>query len=121
MKFANKEALMASINGWKETLRTNIYHPKPDPLPEVIEQFPPELNQMVLEASGHKAEHDRLWEDWFCEQFSNIGNTLNAFAQLTRQWKDHEGKSGVFQLGRKELKDIIQAEIVRLQQLVDEM
>ena len=91
---------MASIKGWKDTLRTNIYHPKPE---------------------ARNAEHDRLWEAWFCEQFTSIGNTLNVFAQLTRQWTDNEGKSGVFQLGRKELKDIIQAEINRLQSLVDEL
>ena len=120
--YENKEACLADLGRWANWERTRTFrHPKPAPLEDTMPQLPPELNRMVLEASGHKEEHDRLWTQWFDERLGSVGNTISIYAQMFNQCWDWEGKSGVLQYGRKELKAMLQAEINRLQSLVDEL
>lgn len=125
MKYANKEECVADIYRWSEDMAegtARIYHPKPEPLtynnlavPEDVERY------VIMEMSGHNHDWRRKWEQWFNEQLHYVSQSLSVIGQCVNQTRDWDGKAGVFQFGRKELKAKLQSDIDRLQALVNEL
>lgn len=125
-KYANKAECVEDISRWSEDFAegtARIYYPKPDPmtydalpnLPEDVERY------VIMEMSGHNHDWRRKWEGWFKEKLHYITQSLSVIGQLVGQTRDWDCKAGVFQFGRKELKAKLQADIDRLQALVNEL
>ena len=125
-QFESKAECVADINRWADDMaegKARTYHPKPEPmtydalpnLPEDVERY------VIMEFSGHNHDWRRKWEQWFNEQLHYITQSLSVIGQMVNQTRDWNGKTGVFQFGRKELKAKLQADIDRLQALVNEL
>ena len=125
MKYANKAECVADIKRWSEDMeegKAREYCPKPEPMtytnlavPEDVERY------VIMEFSGHNHDWRRKWEQWFNEKLHYVSQSLSVIGQMVNQTRDWDGKAGVFQYGRKELKAKLQSDIDRLQALVNEL
>jgi len=123
--YENKAECVADIKRWawdRAEDKAHCFHPKPAPMrydnlavPEDVERF------VIYEFSGHNQEHKRKWEHWFNERLHHITQSLSVIGQMVNQVMDWNVKTGVFQYGRMELKAKLQADIDRLQALVNEL
>ena len=120
--YENKEQCVADIKTWGRTWGDSNHYPKPAPFPEdLIERVPLDVERIIIGMSGHRIEHERQWTMWFNEKLNNVCQSLSVIGQMFNQSWDWHGKSGVIQYGRKELKAKLQADIDRLQALVNEL
>jgi hypothetical protein len=125
-QFESKEECVAEIKRWADDMaegKARTYHPKPDPmtydalpnLPEDVERY------VIMEMSGHNHEWRYKWNAWWNERLHYITQSLSVIGQLVHQSIDFHAKKGVMEYGRKELKAKLQADIDRLQALVNEL
>lgn len=123
--YENKEQCVAEIKRWADDRadgKFHIFHPKPEPMTyDALPTLPEDVERIIMGMSGHTLDHTRKWNYWWNERLHNITQSLSIIGQMVHQTIDYHCKNGVLEFGRKELKAKLQADIDRLQALVNEL